>query len=207
MVLWKVFADTIAYEFFYNAIDMKNLNTPYSFPDKVRLIWSLLITKIFFPSARLIRQPTRIRGYKFMRFGKNFVTGQYCRIEAAMNDDFGPSLTFGNNVQINDRCHIAAIENIQIGNNVLIASDVYISDHDHGSFNENSLAIPPAKRRLVNKDINIGDNVWIGEKAIILKGVKIGESAVIAAGAVVTKDVLARSLVGGVPAKVIKILD
>ncbi len=67
--------------------------------------------------------------------------------------------------------------------------------------------MPPAKRELVNKDIYISDNVWIGEKAIILKGVNIGESAVIAAGAVVTKDVLARSLVAGVPAKAIKILD
>ena len=186
---------------------MRNLKTSYSFPDKLRLIWSLLITKIFFPSARLIRQPTRIRGYKHMRFGKNFVTGQYCRIEAGMTDGVHPSLTFGNNVQINDRCHIAAIENIHIGNNVLIASDVYISDHDHGSFSKISLSMPPAKRELVNKDIYIGDNVWIGQKAIILKGVNIGESAVIAAGAVVTKDVLARSLVAGVPAKVIKILD
>ena len=186
---------------------MKNLKTSYSFPDKLRLAWSLLITKIFFPSARLIRQPTRIRGYKHMHFGKNFVTGQYCRIEAGMTDGGHPSLTFGNNVQINDRCHIAAIENIRIGNNVLIASDVYISDHDHGSFNKISLSMPPAKRELVNKDIYISDNVWIGEKVIILKGVNIGESAVIAAGAVVTKDVLAHSLVAGVPAKVIKILD
>ena len=52
--------------------------------------------------------------------------------------------------------------------------------------------------------MNIGNHVWIGAKAMIMKGVNIGDGAIIAAGAVVTKDVPARCLVAGVPAKVIK---
>lgn len=56
----------------------------------------------------------------------------------------------------------------------------------------------------VSKPVVIGDDVWIGARSIILKGVHIGKGAVIAAGAVVTKDVPEYAIVGGVPAKVIK---
>ena len=65
--------------------------------------------------------------------------------------------------------------------------------------------LPPQKRPLYSKGaVFIGDNVWIGDKATILPGVKIGEGAVVAANAVVTKDVPAYSMVAGNPAKVIK---
>jgi lipopolysaccharide O-acetyltransferase len=176
----------------------------YSPPDIFRLFWSLLITKLFFRKARLIRQPTRIRGYNNMIIGDRFTTGQYCRIEAGNLDskiqNTNKTLLIGNNVQINDNCHIAAIEKIIIGNRVLIASKVYISDHDHGSTSLSDMSIPPALRPLITAPVLIGDDVWIGESVVILKGVSIGKGSVIGAGAVVTKSFPAGSIIVGVPA-------
>lgn len=186
---------------------MKKLQSPYSVPDFIRLIWSLFSTKIFFSKARLIRQPSRIRGFKFIKLGLNFTTGSYCRIEASANISNSYSLIFGDNVQINDKCHIAAVKSVIISDNVLIGSNVFISDHDHGEFSIESLRLPPSSRILISSPIYIGRNVWIGENVVILKGVKIGESSIIAAGAVVTKDMPSFSLIAGVPAKVIKVIN
>jgi len=183
----------------------KNLKSNYSMLDLLRLFWSLLVTKLLFSPARIIRQPTRIRGFSNMKIGKGFTTGQFCRIEAGNIDGKSSStLVFGNGVQINDSCHIAAIEKITIGDNVLIASKVYISDHDHGLINRDSLLVPPAERELVSAPVFIDSDVWIGEGVIILKGVSIGKGAVIGAGSVVTKDVPSYSVVVGVPGRVIK---
>lgn len=85
---------------------------------------------------------------------------------------------------------------IKIGNQVYIGDDVAIRDSDGHEIIDSE--------RPVSMPIVIMDHVWIGAKATILKGVTIGEGAVVAAGAVVTKDVPAHSLVAGVPAKVVK---
>jgi lipopolysaccharide O-acetyltransferase len=180
------------------------LDSRYSFPDICRLAWSLLITKLFFNKARLIRQPTRVRGYKNMKFGKGFTTGQYCRIEAGNSLQGHKTMIIGDNVQINDRCHIAALNSILISSNVLIASNVYITDHDHGDFSEVSLSLPPSARESVTSPVIIEENVWIGQNAVILKGVTVGRGSIVAAGCVVTKNVPPYSLVVGVPGKIIK---
>lgn len=95
----------------------------------------------------------------------------------------------------NDDCKIGCTESITIGNNVWVGDNVHIHDSDGHSILESVTKTKPIK---------IEDNVWIGKCAVILKGVTIGEGAVVAAGAVVTKDVPAHSVVAGVPAKVIK---
>ncbi len=182
------------------------LDSSYSLPDLVRLTWSFLITKVFFNRARIIRQPSRLRGYKHMQLGENFTTGSYCRIEAGSTSqkDSYKALIVGDNVQLNDRCHIAALLSITIEDNVLIASGVYISDHDHGDTSFQSLKITPAARELSHAPVIIEQSVWIGQNATILKGVRVGRNAVIAAGAIVTKDVPPYAVVAGVPARVIK---
>ena len=181
------------------------MNSPYSFPDLIRLVYSYVLTRIFFPQARILRQPCRVRGYKFMDIGIGFSTGQYCRIEAAKPISLDKkTLIIGKSVQINDRCHIAALSSIEIGENVLIASNVFITDHDHGDSSFESLIIPPADRQLLSKPVKIKKNVWIGQNAIILKGVTIGESSIVAAGSVVVSDVPPFSVVAGVPARIIK---
>lgn len=108
----------------------------------------------------------------------------------------GAKLKIGSRSRING-VHIAAKTSITIGKNVRIAPYTLIMDSDFHDIREHTsdgLCAP----------IVIEDNVWIASRAIILKGVTIGEGSVIAAGAVVTRSVPAYSMVGGVPAKVIK---
>lgn len=92
---------------------------------------------------------------------------------------------------------IRCSERITIGNGVFIAEGVLIRDSDgHNIISD--------KSHRNKAPIVIGNHVWIGSRATILKGVTIGDGAIIAAGAVVTKDVPPKTLVGGVPAKVIR---
>lgn len=119
----------------------------------------------------------------------SFHSGLYLVVNENANLILGSGYT-NNNVEIN------CFKSIEIGENVIISKGVIIRDSDNHILNGNydQISMP----------IIIRDNVWIGIRAIILKGVTIGEGAVVAAGAVVNKDVPAYSLVGGVPAKVLK---
>jgi len=94
-----------------------------------------------------------------------------------------------NGVQIVCKCKI------EIGNGCAIARDVIIRDWDAHSIDKNHITSSP---------IIIGNHVWIGTRAIILKGLKIGDGAIVAAGSIVTRDVPSKALVAGVPAKIIK---
>ena len=91
---------------------------------------------------------------------------------------------------------IVCADKIKIGKDVAIARDVIIRDTDAHEITGGG--------HKKTKPVEIGDHVWIGTRAIIMKGVKIGDGAIIAAGAVVTKDVPANAIVAGVPAKVIR---
>ena len=89
-----------------------------------------------------------------------------------------------------------------IGNNLLTGKWVTITDNSHGYTDIVSLHTPPVNRPIVSKGpIIIGNNVWIGDGAKILPGVIIGDGCVVAANAVVTKNILPYSIVGGNPAK------
>lgn len=96
----------------------------------------------------------------------------------------------------NASVQIVCAEKIVIGKDVAIARDVIIRDTD-------AHEIVSANHKK-NKPVIIGNHVWIGTRAIIMKGVTIGDGAIIAAGAVVTKDVPANTIVAGVPAVVIR---
>ena len=96
---------------------------------------------------------------------------------------------------------IMAAEKIEIGDACMIAHGAYISDADwHGIYDR---AEPVGK----TKPINIKENVWIGDSAIICKGVTIGKNSIIGAGSVVTKDVPENCIYAGNPAKFIRSLD
>lgn len=96
----------------------------------------------------------------------------------------------------NSNVKIRCSKEITIGDNVAISHDVTIMDSD-----AHVIDYPEYK---VTKPIHIKDNVWIGTRAIILKGVTIGKGSIVSAGAVVTKDVPEKCIVAGVPAKVIR---
>jgi lipopolysaccharide O-acetyltransferase len=173
------------------------------------LYW--LLTKIFFPTARLVRFPIFIRGKSSIKFGEQFTTGRHVRIDAYPKNKNSKVIFIGKNVQINDSVHIAAIEHIEIGDNTLLASRVFITDHNHGEYNfcdfHSRPETPPINRTLVSKPVYIGSNVWIGEQACILPGVTIGDGVVIGANSVVTKNILPNTIVAGNPAKAIKRFD
>lgn len=103
-------------------------------------------------------------------------------------------LILGKDSFINSDCKIRCHERIKIGDGCAISHDFTVMDS-----NAHSLDGDRAKR-----PVEIGNHVWIGSRVTVLSGVTIGDGAVVAAGSVVTQDVPAESLVGGVPAKVLK---
>ena len=112
-----------------------------------------------------------------------------------------PKMVIGDGCSIHLYFHCGAAQSVTIGRNVLIASRVYISDHDHEFDNPE---LPPIKAGLIVSPVVIEDEVWVGEGAVILKGVTVGKRAVIGSNAVVTKDVPPFSVAGGVPAKILR---
>lgn len=105
------------------------------------------------------------------------------------------NIRIGNGSILGDHIFLDGRGKLTIGDHVDIASGVMIYNSEH------DLSDPTMKAR--SEPVEIGSYVFIGPRAIILPNVKIGEGAVVAAGAVVTKDVPARTIVGGVPAKII----
>jgi acetyltransferase-like isoleucine patch superfamily enzyme len=111
--------------------------------------------------------------------------------------NFGRFITIGKRVFINHACSFLDMGGIVIEDDVLIGPKVNLITENH--------PLSPADRRaLITKPIVIKRNAWIGAAATILPGVTIGENAVVAAGAVVSKDVPANTVVGGIPARHIK---
>lgn len=111
--------------------------------------------------------------------------------------DFGKNIRVGKNVFINSGCHFQDQGGITIGDGSLIGHNVVLATINHG--------LDPARRGdNYPSPVVIGKNVWIGSNATVLPGVTVGDGAVVAAGAVVTKDVPSMTVVGGVPARIIK---
>lgn len=117
-------------------------------------------------------------------------------IFAPFHTNFGRFINIGKNVFINHACSFLDMGGITIEDNVLLGPKVNLVTENH--------PIDPSKRKsLLCKPILIKRNAWIGAAATILPGVTIGENSIVAAGAVVSKDVPANTVVGGVPAKFI----
>jgi tetrahydrodipicolinate N-succinyltransferase len=93
-----------------------------------------------------------------------------------------------------DGVHIDCHHAVAIGHGVAIAKDAVIMDTDHHAISGRAMTAP----------VTIGDHVWIGARAIVLKGVTIGDGAIVAAGAVVTRDVPAATIVAGNPARPVR---
>ena len=136
---------------------------------------------------------------KVIHKGGELVAGN-CQFYSGVRLEIGPraTLLIGNGTYLNRNTLVVCEDRVEIGENCKIAWDVIIMDSDLHPIDETPI---------VNKPVYIEDNVWIGCRSIILKGVTIGYGAVIAAGSVVTKNIPPRTVYGGSPAKLIAELD
>lgn len=142
--------------------------------------------------------------------GKNVQPGTFslaknasCYVKGGFRIYSGGYIAVGENAELalgsgflNNNGKIICFDKITIGDNVKISEDVIIRDSDNHTIKYDGYE--------KTQPIFIGNHVWIGMRAMILKGVTIGDGAIVAAGAIVTKDVPPKCLVGGVPAKIIK---
>jgi acetyltransferase-like isoleucine patch superfamily enzyme len=110
-------------------------------------------------------------------------------------------VSIGAKTVMGQECTISAYQRIKIGRECVIADRAMFIDFDHGVV---EVERPIRLQGIYKRDVNVGNNVWIGYGACILRGVTIGDNAIIGTNSVVTKDVPANAVVAGLPAKVIR---
>ena len=151
--------------------------------------------RLWFKRKKLRREGVIIHNntvFSGVKFAGCAVVGPYCRIVG------DPLVHIGDDFYLNVGCHLHG--DITFGRNVMIGPKTIFWGRDHGM----APGTPMKSQPHVRAPIVVGDDVWIGAGAIVLKGVNIGSGAVIAAGSIVTKNVPENSIVAGNPAKVIK---
>lgn len=111
------------------------------------------------------------------------------------------TLTIGSHTTINDGCQISAFDAVHIGANCLFAPRVCVLDIDHRF---DTRERPLRQQGYRTAPVVIGDDVWLGANAVVLRGVRIGRGAIVGANSVVTHDVPDYAIVGGVPARVLR---
>jgi acetyltransferase-like isoleucine patch superfamily enzyme len=113
-------------------------------------------------------------------------------------------VSIGAKTVLGQECTISAYQHVSIGRECVIADRVMLIDFDHGTV---EVERPIRLQGIYKRDVRVGHNVWIGYGACILRGVTVGDNAVIGTNSVVTKDVPANAVVGGVPARVLRMRD
>ena len=134
-----------------------------------------------------------------LRFGRFVWIGDGTKIrchEGAV--EIGDKTVFG------QECTISAYQRVRIGEQCVIADRAMFIDFDHGVVD---VETPIRRQGIYKRDVEVGSNVWIGYGACILRGVRVGDNSVIGTNAVVTKDVPANAVVGGVPARVLRMRE
>ncbi len=105
---------------------------------------------------------------------------------------------------IGQECTISAFQHVSIGRECIVADRVMLIDFDHGIV---EVERPIRLQGIYKRDVRVGHNVWIGYGACVLRGVTVGDNSVIGTSAVVTREVPANAIVGGAPARVIRMRD
>jgi acetyltransferase-like isoleucine patch superfamily enzyme len=163
----------------------------------VRLFYNPMVHKK--GEKATIRSRTRIDVLPFNGFamGKNSTIEDFCVVNNGMGD-----------VIIGDRSRVGissvVIGPVKIGNDVILAQHVVMSGLNHGY---EDVTIPIKDQKCTVKPIVIEDEAWIGANAVITSGVTVGKHSIVAAGSVVTKNVAPYTIVGGNPAKVLKVYN
>jgi len=112
--------------------------------------------------------------------------------------EIGPKSVFG------QECTISAYKRVRIGEQCVIADRAMFIDFDHGIV---EVERPIRLQGIYKRDVEVGNNVWIGYGACILRGVTIGDNAIVGTSAVVTRDVPANAVVAGIPARVVRMRE
>jgi acetyltransferase-like isoleucine patch superfamily enzyme len=165
---------------------------------------AVLRARWYLRSADRLGSKVRIWGHPSIRNQGQLLVGNRVRIVSTMATvelavGKGGCLEIGENVFINYGCSIAATLSVRIGPNCNIGSHVIMMDNDfHSIAPERRHQVPPSA------PIVLEEGVWLGVRVIVLRGVTIGTGSVIGAGSVVARDIPARCIAAGVPAKVIR---
>lgn len=184
--------------------DVKYRNR-YSVFEHITLGISVIFTRLFYPSAKLVCYPVYMRGKKSLQYGKGLDIGYGCRFDLINAEK--RTLIIGKNCEMGDYCHVVATDRVEIGDDFLCASKVFISDTNHGNYSGTECSDPmvqPKKRKLFAKPVHIGNNVWVGDNVVILAGSKIGNGCIVGANAVVSGEFEDNCIIAGVPARIIK---
>ena len=164
-------------------------------PQFVKIFEQVAITKILSVQLNNATNPDEIRSILSKIIGKKI--DKTTTVFTPFHTNFGLFITIGKNVFVNHGCSFLDLGGITIEDDVLIGPNVQLITENHPTN-------PSERKNLDLKAILIQKNAWIGAGAIVLPGVTVGENSVVAAGSVVTKDIPANTVVGGVPAKFIK---
>lgn len=142
-------------------------------------------------------------GKEGVLFGDNVSIGAYSRVVVSTSfDNLGEYIKLGNNVGIGEFAYLGGGGGLEIGSDCIVGQ--YLSCHPE-NHNHKNLDVPIRFQGVDRKGIKIGSNCWIGSKVTVLDGVEIGSGSIIAAGCVVNKSFPANSVIGGIPAKLLKI--
>ena len=150
-----------------------------------------------------LESPDLLTGLRHVRIGRRVEIRKGARIEA-VGAATGNVISIGDGTSIHFRFHVGAARRVSIGRNVLIAGDVFVTDHDH---EPPAPGRPRVSGRLRVAPTVIDDDCWLGEGARVLKGVHLGQGCVVGANAVVTRSFPPYSIVGGVPARLLRAGD
>lgn len=137
-----------------------------------------------------------------LQLGNNVNIGSFSQVIISSSfNNIGKYIEIGDNVGIGEYAYIGGGGGTKIGANTIVGQYLSIHPENHNYLNSEMLI---REQGVSRKGIDIGENCWIGSKVTVLDGVKIGNNSVIAAGSVVTKSFPSNSMIGGVPAKLIK---
>jgi acetyltransferase-like isoleucine patch superfamily enzyme len=134
-----------------------------------------------------------------VKLGRWSWVGHGCKIRAHEGE-----VSIGAKTVLGQECTISSFQHVSIGRECIVADRVMMIDFDHGMV---EVERPIRLQGIYKRDVNVGHNVWIGYGACLLRGVTVGDNSVIGTSAVVTCDVPDNAVVGGIPAKLIRMRE